>query len=165
LAKDSKTIAVASQHDSSSMKTVAIMTMSFLPATFFAALFAVPLLQWESSPIIQKRFWVYLTFTLPSTAAILSVWWIFTKRNELRKRLENQRQREKIAKRIRLWRRDMAGQDFGDDEHPLPTPGQVSWVQKVLRRRKKVTPLEEEIPTINQTGTARNGPCPQVSRS
>lgn len=30
------------------MKTVAIMTMGFLPDTFFAALFAVPSLQWNA---------------------------------------------------------------------------------------------------------------------
>ncbi|KAF2830362.1 hypothetical protein CC86DRAFT_452807 [Ophiobolus disseminans] len=40
-------LATASRKDTSSMKTIAIMTMIFLPATFFAALFSVPLLQWD----------------------------------------------------------------------------------------------------------------------
>jgi hypothetical protein len=44
--------------------------MAFLPATFFAALFAVPLLKWDEGNVIQKRFWVYWAFTLPTTAAV-----------------------------------------------------------------------------------------------
>jgi hypothetical protein len=40
------------------MKTVAIMTMIFLPATFYAALFAVPSLQWDQPTIIGDRFWI-----------------------------------------------------------------------------------------------------------
>jgi Mg2+ and Co2+ transporter CorA len=41
----SKNIAQAAKDDSYAMKTVAVMTVAFLPATFFAALFAMPLLQ------------------------------------------------------------------------------------------------------------------------
>ncbi|MCJ1267883.1 hypothetical protein MMC22_007769 [Lobaria immixta] len=53
LAKDQKTIALASKRDSSSMKTIALMTIAFLPGTFFAALFATPLLKWDSAPVMQ----------------------------------------------------------------------------------------------------------------
>lgn len=38
-------IAIATKKDGSAMKTIAVMTMAFLPATFFAALFVIPLLQ------------------------------------------------------------------------------------------------------------------------
>lgn len=34
VAKDSKTIAIASKKDSSAMKSIAVVTMTFLPATF-----------------------------------------------------------------------------------------------------------------------------------
>lgn len=57
------------------MKTIAVMTMVFLPATFYAALFAVPSLQWDQgSAIIQDNFWVYWAFTLPTTVAVFLVW-------------------------------------------------------------------------------------------
>lgn len=56
------------------MKTVAIMTMAFLPATFFAALFAVPSLRWDQNVVMQENFWVYWAFTLPSTAAVFLIW-------------------------------------------------------------------------------------------
>ncbi|KAL5356487.1 hypothetical protein BJX96DRAFT_171659 [Aspergillus floccosus] len=67
-------IAVSMKNDSASMKTVAIMTMAFLPATFFAALFAVPSLQWDREDVVQSNFWVYWAFTLPTTAAVFLLW-------------------------------------------------------------------------------------------
>lgn len=58
------------------MKTIAVMTMAFLPGTFFAALFAVPSLKWEQPGpnVIQPKFWVYWAFTLPSTLLVFVVW-------------------------------------------------------------------------------------------
>jgi hypothetical protein len=64
--------------DGSSMKIIAIMIMAFLPGTFFAALFSVPSLQWDKSPVIQSNFWVYLAFTFPCTAVVFLVWLIST---------------------------------------------------------------------------------------
>lgn len=64
LADASLKIAEAAKGDSGAMKTVAVMTMLFLPATFFAALFSMPLLQWGETAVIQDRFWVYWWFVL-----------------------------------------------------------------------------------------------------
>lgn len=63
------------------MKTVAIMTMAFLPATFFAALFAVPSLQWDAASVVTDRFWVYWAFTLPATLLVFGVWFLVTSRD------------------------------------------------------------------------------------
>jgi hypothetical protein len=65
--------AKAAKEDSSAMKTIAIMTMAFLPATFFAALFALPSPQW----------WVYWTYTLPTTVLVFAIWSVATKRKTL----------------------------------------------------------------------------------
>lgn len=77
-------LASVAKRDSSSMKTVAIMTMAFLPATFFAALFAMPLLEWDGSHMVQKGFWVYWACTIPVTLLVFGLWlgiierkWIF----------------------------------------------------------------------------------------
>jgi hypothetical protein len=67
-------IAKAVMHDSTSMKTIAIMTMAFLPATFFAALFAVPSLQWDKPSVIGSRFWVYWAVTIPTTILVFVIW-------------------------------------------------------------------------------------------
>jgi Mg2+ and Co2+ transporter CorA len=63
----------------SSMKTIAVVTMAFLPGTFFATLFAVPSLQWDQSPVIQSSFWIYWVFTLPFTAIVMGMWYFSTR--------------------------------------------------------------------------------------
>jgi Mg2+ and Co2+ transporter CorA len=61
------------------MKTIAVVTMVFLPGTFLATLWAVPSLQWEQTPVIQGNFWVYWVFALPFTAFVLVIWHLFTR--------------------------------------------------------------------------------------
>ncbi|KAI0477268.1 hypothetical protein GGR56DRAFT_673674 [Xylariaceae sp. FL0804] len=56
--------------DSVSMKTMAFMTMPFLPATLFAGLIAVSSLDSCSEEVIQGDFWVYWAFTLLTVAAL-----------------------------------------------------------------------------------------------
>lgn len=78
-------LAKLASRDSSSMKVVAVMTMAFLPATFFAALFSVPSLQWDSEEeIVSSRFWIYWAFTLPCTALVFAAWLALTNRREVR---------------------------------------------------------------------------------
>ncbi|WZH50255.1 uncharacterized protein QYS62_011499 [Fusarium acuminatum] len=62
-----------------SMKTIAVVTMVFLPGTFLATLWAVPSLQWDQTPVIKSNFWVYWVFALPFTAFVLVIWHIFTR--------------------------------------------------------------------------------------
>ncbi|KAI1326262.1 hypothetical protein F5Y16DRAFT_237259 [Xylariaceae sp. FL0255] len=83
LAESSRVIAEASKADSSSMKTVAILTMAFLPGTFIAALFAVPSLDWSSGTVITGHFWIYWAFTLPATALIFILWLLLDNRTAL----------------------------------------------------------------------------------
>ena len=148
LAKDSRTIALASQQDSDAMKTIAIMTMFFLPGTFFAALFATPLLQWNSSKVIQARFWVFWAFTLPVTALVFVLWFGITKRHAIQKRNENKRQRAKINRQTTNWACGRTtGPNYNDSDHDnnpeqscddetQPTfRWNASWAQKILRKR------------------------------
>lgn len=57
------------------------MTMAFLPATFFAALFSMPTLQWDQSQIMQDNFWVYWAFTIPVTVAVFIFWMLVSGRH------------------------------------------------------------------------------------
>jgi hypothetical protein len=86
LAKDSKAVALAARHDSSSMKAIAIMTMAFVPGTFFATLFAVPLLKLDSTLVVQDGFWVYWALTLPCRFLIFFVWWVSNIHQKIRER-------------------------------------------------------------------------------
>lgn len=58
------------------MKTIAIMTMVFLPGTFLAALFAVPSLDWTGPKVITSNFWVYWAVTIPFTLVVFIAWMI-----------------------------------------------------------------------------------------
>ena len=62
------------------MKTIAIVTMAFLPATFYAAVFAIPSLDWNQNQIVGDKFWIYLAFTIPSTILVFIVWLGITQR-------------------------------------------------------------------------------------
>ena len=60
------------------MKVLALMTMFFLPGTFFATLFALPTLTWSEDVVVSSRFWIYWAFTLPCTLLLVALykgWW------------------------------------------------------------------------------------------
>lgn len=110
--------AQAALDDSTSMKVIAIMTMAFLPATFFAALFALPSLDWSQSNVIRGNFWIYWAFVVPTTLAIFVTWLAFTPRGvKWRKRkfvpwVQQQQQRaagegvEQTSEMVSVRRRD-----------------------------------------------------------
>ncbi|KAH8767322.1 hypothetical protein F5883DRAFT_554810 [Diaporthe sp. PMI_573] len=77
--------AEATRLDSGSMKTIAIMTMAFLPGTFLAALFAVPSLDWSGPKVITNNFWVYWAFTIPFTLVVFTIWYILSLDHPLKK--------------------------------------------------------------------------------
>ncbi|KAI1409103.1 hypothetical protein F5Y13DRAFT_95193 [Hypoxylon sp. FL1857] len=74
----------AAKIDSSSMKVIAVMTMIFLPGTFFATLFAVPSLHWDNEDIVGGNFWMYWAFTIPFTVFIVILWLAITQRQQMR---------------------------------------------------------------------------------
>lgn len=65
------------------MKAIAVLTMFFLPATFVAAFFAMPLFDWSAargSDVVNSRFWIYWVVTVPGTLVVLALWrawWVF----------------------------------------------------------------------------------------
>lgn len=79
---------IISQRDTSAMKTVAIVTMVFLPGTFVASFFAMPMLNWDAAAydkIVSRRFWIYWVVTVPLTVLVFGLWWArkkFKERNE-----------------------------------------------------------------------------------
>ncbi|KAK8877072.1 hypothetical protein PGQ11_002018 [Apiospora arundinis] len=75
-------LADRARRDGSTMKVIALMTMGFLPATFYAALWSIPVL--EEPGLTKDDFWVYWAFTVPTTIVIFLVWdWLND--NNLRK--------------------------------------------------------------------------------
>jgi uncharacterized membrane protein len=71
-------IASATQQDSLSLKTLSLVTMFFLPGTFLATLFSVPLLEWNSEKNLVGKFWIYWVFAVPLTLTTFGAWWMWT---------------------------------------------------------------------------------------
>lgn len=79
IATDSKTLAEKATRDSTSMKAIAAVTMCFLPGTFVASLFAMPMFDWNAPPnhSLSNRFWIYWAVTIPLTVVVIGVWFIW----------------------------------------------------------------------------------------
>ncbi|KAK2028983.1 hypothetical protein LX32DRAFT_682801 [Colletotrichum zoysiae] len=76
--------------DSTAMKTLAVVTMIFLPPTFIATLFSMSMFDWQGSSstagdadrTVVPEFWVYWAVSVPLTLAVVAgwrVWWHFQK--------------------------------------------------------------------------------------
>jgi hypothetical protein len=119
------------------MKAIAIMTMAFLPGTFFAALFAVPILKWDDPRVIQPNFWIYWAFTVPFTLVIFVLFLVISERQAIRKRKETLRQKEKVVRRTDTFRSDDDQESTGSPIDDIAPPRKrPSVIQRALRRRR-----------------------------
>ena len=78
VAKDTRTVALATKHDSTAMKTLAAVTVVFLPSTFISSFLAMPLFRWDDQPdshsLTSRYFWVYWALSIPLTLLTVGVW-------------------------------------------------------------------------------------------
>ncbi|KAK3985414.1 hypothetical protein QBC44DRAFT_404551 [Cladorrhinum sp. PSN332] len=113
VANASRELAEAARRDGSSMKTIAVLTMAFLPATFLAALFAVPNMGWEGKDNLAV---IYLACVGSITFATFALWAAITQRQQI----------TQLCKGLRL--REPAGRRAVEVEGKLYTlPSQSSW--------------------------------------
>ncbi|KAJ4418230.1 hypothetical protein N0V82_005704 [Gnomoniopsis sp. IMI 355080] len=64
--------------DSIAMKTLALVTALFLPATFIATLFSVDMFDWQASTdsaVVNQKFWIFWAVSVPLSILILGAWW------------------------------------------------------------------------------------------
>ncbi|EUC34092.1 hypothetical protein COCCADRAFT_4439 [Bipolaris zeicola 26-R-13] len=76
-----KELGVAATEDSSAMRTIAVVTMFFLPPTFISAVFSMSFFNYTPPQddkagkwSVSERFWVYWAFAIPLTALTLGIW-------------------------------------------------------------------------------------------
>ncbi|CZR66397.1 uncharacterized protein PAC_16298 [Phialocephala subalpina] len=69
-------IAAASKRDSTAMKTIAIVTMVFLPGAYVATLFSMTMFNWQAQngQVLSSHFWIYWAVTVPVTLFVLLIW-------------------------------------------------------------------------------------------
>ncbi|KZL72851.1 protein kinase, partial [Colletotrichum tofieldiae] len=74
-------IATATGRDSRQMRSIALVTMVFLPGTFFATLFSMTFFNWSpeegEKSLVSSYIWIYFLATTIFTASTLFIWWYF----------------------------------------------------------------------------------------
>ncbi|KAF4581029.1 hypothetical protein GQ602_007166 [Ophiocordyceps camponoti-floridani] len=78
---------IASQ-DSAVTKTIAVLTMTFLPASFVASLFSTTFFSSadDKKLAVSTKFWTYWVVAVPSTLLVLFAWWLFLQKSSSRNR-------------------------------------------------------------------------------
>ncbi|KAF9691615.1 hypothetical protein EKO04_010517 [Ascochyta lentis] len=69
----------AAKRDSRAMRTIAVVTMAFLPPTFLSAIFSMSFFNYTPEPSgvgwsVSDKFWVYWVCAVPLTCLTLAVW-------------------------------------------------------------------------------------------
>jgi len=86
IAKVTSNISVITQRDSSSMITMAFLSMVFLPGTFVSAIFSMGFFDSKStesgreSLIVGKKWWLFPAISIPLTIVVLLVWFLWQRR-------------------------------------------------------------------------------------
>lgn len=118
ISKATTALAKDAQRDSSSMITIAAVTMFFLPGTFISAIFSMTFFNFQIDNSgheqfqVSKRWWYFLVATIPLTALVFAVWIIWQKI-----RIKKFREEDVTEKRRVQRAEQMAfGQDFDDDD-------------------------------------------------
>lgn len=72
--------------DSVYMKTIALLTVLFLPGTSFAAILSMPFFddKWMQN---VRRFWLWIALTVPTTALCFAFYVIWGRKEARRKRV------------------------------------------------------------------------------
>ncbi|KAL9113765.1 MAG: hypothetical protein Q9227_002210 [Pyrenula ochraceoflavens] len=98
LAKDSRTVATASQRDSSSMKALAAVTILFLPGTSISSLFSMSMFDWsDRDRVLSDRFWIYWAVTVPLTVLTVGLWLIWDHRSTILAQVRNREAIKSLA--------------------------------------------------------------------
>jgi len=76
IARASQSIAAETKRDGSSMKTLAVVTLVYLPCTTVSSIFAMPLFDWDADDrsVVNPRIWVFFLFAVPLTAVTIGIW-------------------------------------------------------------------------------------------
>lgn len=62
------------------MKTIAALTMLFLPATFVATVFGMAFFDYsDRGLVIPGQFWIYVVVTVPTTLFLFVIWWAWNR--------------------------------------------------------------------------------------
>jgi len=75
-----KIIAREAKKDSASMKTIAALTMLFLPGTYIATMFGMSFFTFSDAGLtVSGHWWIYVAVTVPTTITLSVIWWAWNR--------------------------------------------------------------------------------------
>jgi Mg2+ and Co2+ transporter CorA len=92
-ATTSTAIAEETKADGAAMKTIAALTMVFLPGTFLASVFSMPMLE-------DAELSLYVAIVVPLTFVVVGCWWLWIPGPRLFRRWTRERRRAKDVERM-----------------------------------------------------------------
>ncbi|KAK0736223.1 hypothetical protein B0T21DRAFT_366539 [Apiosordaria backusii] len=102
IAQANTTIALETKSESAMMRSIALLTMVFLPLSCVASVFSTTLFNWspgEGEPVVSKYIWVLAVIAIVLTLVVVCIWYLFTDR-------EKKRERE----RVKSWEIPLPGE-------------------------------------------------------
>jgi Mg2+ and Co2+ transporter CorA len=90
------------------MQTLSVLTMAFLPATFLATVFAMPIMEWQQGMgvVMRPELGLFFGLAVPMTLGIFVVWTYLTRRRKRVEKKEEDESREALEKSLRRGRLD-----------------------------------------------------------
>ncbi|KAH7393844.1 hypothetical protein DE146DRAFT_109470 [Phaeosphaeria sp. MPI-PUGE-AT-0046c] len=85
IAKIQTGLAKTTKEDSFAMRTLAVMSIAFLPGTFVSSFFSMDMFNWDAprgTPVLSSRFWIYWAVTVPLTFVVFCVWSVWVRRHD-----------------------------------------------------------------------------------
>lgn len=84
ISKSNLVIAEATKRDGRRMRSIAVLTMIFLPATFVATVFSMTFFNWtpdQGQAVLSPYIWVYVVGTTILTGLTMGLWHIYSRRD------------------------------------------------------------------------------------
>ena len=94
-------VARASKRDSTDMRSIAVLTLVFLPGTFVATFFSTSFYNFHvigKDDLVSKYYWIFWVVTVVLTLSVLLIWWAFGVYLDRKEQTSKWTNREKSAK-------------------------------------------------------------------
>ncbi|KAJ0307945.1 hypothetical protein COL516b_003920 [Colletotrichum fioriniae] len=85
MSKANAAIAVQTKVESAQMRTIALLTMIYLPLSSVAAIFSMDMFNWEAvegQSIVSKHIWLFAVLTVGLTLLTIAAWFLGTRREK-----------------------------------------------------------------------------------